>query len=202
MLFVTIRLTFWITAFAISVLLIRKSQLIHKHRWSTVALVAALILTTISTLIPIENGFVTFPSPEAAYNYNHSGSVKLTVAGENADFVVGTERDKYVYCIVPKTSGGWKLGMGLDTKRVAQTISDGITVDVYQYRNTTDYFVAILDMNGGFSKLADSYNSEFKYLESPNSALNKTFYIYYAYVNALDDQYVLTVNGKTIRIWE
>ena len=180
--------------------MIIKSHTIYKRRWLIVSLVVALILTTISALIPIENAFVTFTSPQSAYNYNNSGNVKLIVNGAKTDFVVASKGDTDVYIIVPKSDGGWKLGMGLDTKRIAQTISDGVSVYVYQYKNSGDYYITVLDTNGGPSEIIDTHSSKFQFLDKYNSELNKTFYTYYTYINGYDDQYALTVNGKTIKI--
>lgn len=165
-----------------------------------VALVVAVILTTISALIPIENALITFSSPESAYNYNNSGNVRFMVDGKKTDFVVGAKGDADVYLIIPKSSNGWKLGMGLDTKRVFQTISNGITIYVYQYKNTDEYYITVLDTNGGSTNITDNHNSEFKCLEKSNNTIGKTFYTYYAYVNNFDDQYTLTVNGNSIKI--
>ena len=200
MFFAIIRIIFGSIAFIICFLLIRKSQVIHKHRWSIVALVVAVILTTISALIPFENAFITFSSPASSYNYNNSGNVKLIVDGEKTDFVVGVKGDADVYLIIPKSSDGWKLGMGLDTKRTFQTISNGIVIYMYQYKNTDDYYITILDTNGGSTDIADNRNSEFRYLEKFNDTLGKSFFTYYAYINNYDDQYVVTVNGNSIKI--
>lgn len=200
MLFVIIRLTFWSIAFISSIFVIRKSRVIHKRRWSIVAFIISIVLTTISALLPIEDAFITFSSPESAYNYKNYGSVKLIVNGEKTDLIVGEKGDADVYEIVPKSNNGWKLGMGFDTKRVIQTISDGITIYVYQYRNTNDYYITIFDTNEGSLDITDNHNSDFKYLEKSNSTLDKTFYTYYAYIGSFDDKYALTMNGKLIKI--
>ncbi len=198
--FVIFRLVFGSLVFVICFLLIRRSHTIHKRLWLIVVFVVAVILTTISALIPIENAFVTFSSPQSAYNYNNSGNVKLIVNGRKTDFVISSKGDTDAYTIIPKSDGGWKLGMGLDTKRIAQTISDGISIYVYQYKNSDDYYITVLDTNGGPLEITDNQSSKFQCLDKSNSALNKTFYTYYAYINGYDDQYALTVNGKTIKI--
>lgn len=199
MLFVIIRLIFWSLAFIVCFLLIRKSHIIHKRKWSLIAFAMAVVLITVSALIPIENAFVTFSSPKSAYNYNHCGNVTLIVDGKKTDFVVGVKGDTSVYAIVPKSDDGWKLGMGLDTKRIFKTISDGINIYVYHYKNSNDYYITVLDTNGGSSEITDNHGSKFQCLDKSNSALNKIFYTYYAYISNFDDQYTLTVNGKEIR---
>ena len=200
MLFVMFRIIFWSLVFCGCFLLIRKSHIIHKCKWSLIALLGAVVLTTVSALLPIENIFVTFSSPQSAYNYNHSGDVKLIVDGEKTNFVVGVKGDVNIYAIIPKSDNGWKLGMSFDTKRVIQKISDGVTIYMYQYKNTDDYYITVLDTNGGLSKISDNLGSEFQYLDKSNSTLNKTFYTYYAYINNFNDQYTLTVNDKTIKV--
>lgn len=200
--FTIFRLVFGSIVFVTCFILIRKSRTLHKRRWLITAFVAAIILTTISALIPIENAFVIFSSPESAYHYNNSGDVKLVVNGEESDFIVGSNGDTEVYTIVPKSNDGWKLGMGLDTKRVVQITSDGISVCVYRYKNSDDYYITVFDTTGGPFDITDNRSTKFQCLDESNSALNKTFYTYYAYINDYDNQYVLTVNGKTIKTQE
>lgn len=200
MLFIIVRLAFWSMIFVISLILIRKSRIIHKCRVSIIAFAISVILTTISSLVPIENALITFSSLESAYNYNNVGKIKLVAEGDKTDFVVGTKSDTDVYTIVPKANGGWKIGMGLDTKEIVKTASDKITIYVYQYKNKNDYFVTVFDPKGDYLDITDNHNSEFKYLERYNSTLDKTFYTYYAYINEFDEQYALTVNGRLIKI--
>lgn len=200
MLFVINRLIFFAIVFTGSLLVIKKSRSNYKRRWMVIAFMGAIILITVSALIPIEDNFITFSSPASAFNYNHTEKVDLIVNGKKTDFVVGTKGDTDVYTIVPKSNDGWKMGMGLDTKQIVQTISDGIAVYLYQYKNTNDYYITVLDTNGGSSEVADNRDSKFKCLEKPNNVLNKTFYSYYAYIDSVDKQYALTVNGKLIQI--
>lgn len=112
----------------------------RKRTWTIIAFIAAVVVLTASALIPVENAFLSFASPEAAYRYNHSGAVMLEINGEKTTFLVGEKGDTYEYAIIPKAKDGWKLGVGSDVDRVVQTVSNGITVQVYQYKkqaNTT-----------------------------------------------------------------
>lgn len=202
MLFILFRLVFGILIFVICFLLIRKSHIVHKRRGFITGFMIAVVLTTISGFIPIENAFITFSSPQSAYQYNHSENIELIVNGEKTDFIIGLKGDTDVYTIVPKSDDGWKLGMGFDTKRIAQVLSGGVSVYVYQYKDSDDYYITVLDTNGGPTEITDNKNSKFQYLSQFNSILNKDFYTYYAYVNHYDDQYRLTVNGKAIRVQE
>lgn len=201
MLFITIRLLLGSIAFFAILLPTRKSYIPQKRWMPLIAFTAAVTVITVTSLVPFENIFVTFSSPESAYKYTHTGDVQLVVDGEETALVIGQKGDVYEYLIVPKAhSGGWKIGMGVDTQIVDQTLSNGVIIYVYKHRNTDDYYVRVVDSNGGYSDITDICNSEFVYLEKPNTTLGKTFYIYYAYLKDFSQDYELTVNGQQITL--
>ena len=100
--------------------------------------------------------------------------------------------------IIPKTADGWKIGIGSNTKRIVQKLSNGIVLYVYQYKNTSDYFITILDTNGGESTVSDEYNTKFFALERYNDSLEKNFVTYYAHITNLNPQYSIIVNNNKI----
>lgn len=200
--FGVIRLIFGGIVFAVCILLIRKSRAIYKRRLYLGSFAIAVALTTLLALVPIENAFVTFSSPEAAFEYVNTGKAKLAVEGDKTAFVIGEKGDADIYSIIPKSNDGWKLGMGFDTKKVNQKISNGITIYVYRYQKSDDYYITVLNTNGGDFEVTDNHNSRFCYLDEMNPTLHKTFYTYYAYIQNMDDQYRLTVNGKEILLTE
>ncbi len=178
--------------------LFKKSHIKPKKVSLIVALILIVVVTMVSMFIPIENTFITFSTPESAFHYTNFGEVKLTVEGEQSDFVVADYNDTDILLIIPKTDTGWKLGLGIDTKKVTQKIESGITLYVYRYKDTDDYYIMILDTNGGESQISDSNNSKFYSLTKENSALNKNFYTYYAYIGDFSSGYTVTVNGNSM----
>lgn len=198
MLFSIIRLALGGLVFLIICGLIRKKKIMYSRRWTVIAFVSAILLTTIAALIPIENLFITFSSPDSAYHYNHLGKVRLIVPGQQTDFVVGNDGESDIYVIVPKKSDRWQIGMGTDLKCAFQTTSEGIDLYVYQYKKSDDYYVIVFDANGGASNIMDNRDSTFQYSETTIEALDETFYTYYAYVHGFNQQYSITVNGRTI----
>ena len=153
MLFSIIRLALGGLVFLIICGLIRKKKIMNSRRWTVIAFVSAILLTTIAALIPIENLFITFSSPDSAYHYNHLGKVRLIVPGQQTDFVVGNDGESDIYVIVPKKSDRWQIGMGTDLKCAFQTTSEGIDLYVYQYKKSDDYYVIVFDANGGASNI-------------------------------------------------
>lgn len=198
--FTAIRIVFWGIAFFACFILIKKSRIIQKKKWSIIAFLTSVILAAISAFIPFENAFVTFSSPETSYKYTTLVNAKAVINGENNDFVIGQRNDTDTYLIVPKTKDEWKIGIGKDTKKVFHTISDGIEISVYQYKNSNDYYITVLDTNGGPAEINDTFNSNFARLDRANSALKTTFCIYYAHISDFNSDYTITVNGNVIKL--
>jgi hypothetical protein len=161
----------------------------------------SLALITFSAFLPFENLFITFSSPEAAYEYymSRKPNIELIVEGDNCDLVVDRNNDSgNSYLIIPKTSDGWKVGIGSDTKRIVQKFSNGIDIVIYQYKNTNDYFITIFNMTGEEIQISDNYNTEFYSLKTSNDLIGKTYFTYYAHIHYSDSQYSVIVDGNTI----
>ncbi len=170
------------------------------NRWVKMGTVAfAVAFITVAAFIPVENVFYRFKSAEEVYKYYYSGNprTEVVIEGTHSDFVVGVHNDTRTYLIVPKTADGWKLATGKDTRRIVRHISDGIVTYVYQYKDTGDYFITILDTNGSPLELSDDNNTNFYALTEEN-ALGKEFVTYYAYIPDWTTQYHLTINGNQI----
>ena len=90
-----IRLAFWTVVILGSLWLIKKSRLKNKKRAYIISVTLGIALWTFSGLFLVaENVFVTFPSPEAAYQYTHTEAPPYyTVNGSHTDMVIGINED-------------------------------------------------------------------------------------------------------------
>lgn len=183
-----------------SITAIKKSKVICKHILYVVFTSLSMILVVVLAFLPFENLFVTFDSPKAAYEYFNLGksNIELIVEGDDCDFIIDRKNDFDTYLIIPKTTDGWKIGIGSNTKRIVQKLSNGIVLYIYQYKNTSDYFITILDTNGGKSTVSDEYNTKFYSLERNNDSLGKVFVTYYAHITNFNPQYSVIVNDTKI----
>lgn len=183
-----------------SITAINNSNAIRKHILYFVFTSLSVILIVVLAFLPFENQFVTFDSPKAAYEYFNLGesNIELIVEGDYCDFIIAHKNDSDTYLCIPKTADGWKIGIGSHTKRIVQKISNGIVLYVYQYKNTSDYFITILDTNGGELTILDEYKTQFYSVESNNDSLGKTFITYYAHLANLNPQYSIIINGNEI----
>lgn len=192
----------WGVFLGFSFIAIYKSKAIHKRLLYIVFICISAVLFTASTFLPLENFFITFNSPEEVYKYYNFGKtdIELVIEGNNCDFVVDRKNDADNYLIVPKTADGWKIGVGSNAKIIAQNITDGIVIYVYQYKDTNDYFITVLDTKGGESKISDGYETNFYSLDNYDDVLNKTFVSYYAHIANFDPQYNIVINGEKINL--
>ena len=152
--------------------------------------------------IPFENMIYDFKSAEDVYRYYYYGEkqIDMVIKGTECDFVIGEKKNISTYLIVPKTETGWKIGIGLNTKKIFQKVSNGITVYVYQYKNTNDYFISILSSNGGDLEITDSYNSKFFSLEKTSNSYARDFINYYTHISGFDSKYWVSINGSIIEL--
>ncbi len=200
--FGVVRLVFWVGLLFVGLFVMNKSKLSHKKQYVIAIGIIIIVLWVLSNLIPIENFFVTFSSPEDAFNYVNSEDVKLVIQGKNSDFVIG-ERDStnFVYMIIPKNENGWKIGRGLDTKLRMQKMHNGIFINVYQYKNTGDYYLVVSGASGSKLQIKDSLDSQFLYFENINNKTSETYITYYASIFKIDAQYWINIDGEEIHLF-
>lgn len=190
-----IRMLFWIIAFGICIVILSKHCILNKKRNKILLFVIITLLWTGSMLVPIENLFMSFSTPEKSYGYVNQEEVKLVVYGQESALVIG-EDTEYVYLVIPKGEKGWKIGRGIDLKFISNQYFDGIVVSIYQYKNTKEFYLEVTDVDGKECKVTDNQNSSFETLETGIDGGNK--YRYYAYIRDLNEKYVLKVNDKEI----
>ena len=190
-----IRMLFWIVIFGISIVVLGKQGVLNKKRNKVLLFVIITILWTGSMLLPIENLFISFSTPEKSYGYVNSEDGKLVVYGQESALVIG-EDTEYVYLVIPKGEKGWKIGRGIDLKFISNQYFDGIVISIYQYKDTKEFYVEVADIAGKECIVSDNQNSYFEILETSVDTENK--YRYYAYVHDLNNNYILKVNDEEI----
>ena len=178
---------------------LKASRANHKRIFGALSIGTGIAVFIVLLFIPFENGFVTFESPHSVYQY-YTGSdseIELVIEGEQCDLVVDRNGVKETFLIVPKTSDGWKIGIGSEMRKVQQSFEHGILVQVLQYKDTNDYFMIILNTEGGASNISAEEEIEFYTLERYDSHLEKSYISYYAHIRNFDFQ-TIKVNDNRI----
>ena len=198
--FIIVRLIIVFVFLGCSALIIKKSNTEHKHKLRLAFAGVSVALVAVLPFLPFENLFMNFDSPEEAYEYYIFGksNIELVVEGNDCDLVVDRKSDVDSYLIIPKNEDGWKIGIGSDTKNILQRFSNGVDVCIYQYKNTGDYFITILDTSGGELNVSDEFDTKFYSLTKSNDFTGQAFTTYYAHLDNFDPQYYVTVNGNKI----
>ena len=199
-----VRIIIGFILFACSIVVIRKFQTIRKRSSYTIAFVTTiLIIPSVLGLFPFENLFITFDTPESSYEYYNFGNnnIQVVIEGENSAYVLEQKSvSEKVYSIIPKTESGWKIGTGFNNRRVAYNFIDSVSINVYQYEDTNDYFISIYDMNGGKSEVSDDYNTSFYSIHKKDENGNIVDTSHYAYVPDFNSDYCIIVNGNRIPV--
>lgn len=184
---------------AVLLVLISKFAVRRKILLRVFAFLFSVALVTALNFLPFENLFYTFDSAEASYEYTYFGksNVKVVVEGDKCDLVVDrVKRNSNTHLIVPKTEKGWKIGRGIDSRTVSYYFSDSVSVDVYRYKNTNDYFICAHGADDKALDISDNRNSEIHSLTSWDDDSN--YERYYWHVSDLDSTYKLVINGTDI----
>ena len=200
-----VRLIIGCIIFACSMIAVKKSKAVNKRALRLVFAILSVVLTGLLGFFPFENLFVTSDSPKAAYNYYYTfekSNIDLIVEGDTCDFVVERKNATEKHLIVPKTADGWKVGLSTDIKRIVYKSSEEFLAFVYQYKNANEYFVVILDKDGGKSTISDEYNTQFLSFEVSNDSIGYTPVTYYGHITDFNSQYSVTVDGQKIVLGE
>ena len=180
---------------------------IRKYKNSRVLIIILSVIVFVSCLISyfitFENLFITFSSPQKSYKYSYSNDVDFIVEGIDTDFVVSFEEaNKNNFLIIPKNEDGWKIGRGIDTKFIKVKTIDKYLIQVYRYKNSNDYYILVEDsLSKKTLSVSDNRDSDVKCLERKITG-NRMACAYFIYVNILDEDYKLFVDGQSINIMD
>ena len=124
MIFILLRIAVFGICFVFCFFLEKRFTSISLKKTVLFALLISAGITTVSALFPTENAFVSFPSPQAAYQYHNFGEIQQILSGQRSDLIVAQNGDKNIHAICPKTPDGWKIGCAFDLKMVKSLIFD------------------------------------------------------------------------------
>lgn len=199
----TIRNVIVLLLYILSILGIVRSRIKRKLVWCIVSfiLICGALPFALGSF-PVEDYFITFKSPEAAYEYSISSksNIALVVEGDHSDFIVARNDNSdstYTYSILPKTADGWKVGLASYLEKVAAGLNDSVGINVFRYKDTSDYFITVITFDEE-TTVSDEYNTRFYPLEHYSDYKEKTLVDYYAHLTNFDPEYSVIVNGSKV----
>ncbi len=149
-------------------------------------------------LLPVENLFVGFATPQDAFLYNHTGEIlEIDEYPDCAFVIVSTGDEKITTHVLPaRKDGRWQMETLYNRKRRVDTYNYCIIERLY-VPGTNDCFVIVShNTEGNISDIPngiiDSRNTKFSIVDYPDRV---TFY--YGFVEDMPDDYRLYVDGQT-----
>lgn len=160
----------------------------------TQSVIIAIVCTVILTFVPFENLCYTFSSPEASFHYKENGTVKAVINGQYSDLIVAENNKIDNLTVIPKKQNGWKLSDNMNLHNKYNNLANGISITLYQFDDTSDYYLSVCGVTTAVLSICDSFNSDFCCIKNSHG-----HEIYYAHVQ-MSDEYTLIVNGVAIAI--
>ena len=184
----------------IPLVLLRVLKILRRNRTFVVLLILSILIMTASIFVPFENLIMTFNTPEEVYRYYSLKTNNISIIeGNDSALVIDRQNNKDSYYMVPRVSQGWKIGIGTDMKSISRTIANELFVDVYQYKDSDDYYICINHISGDSLFLSDEYQTNFHSLKRNDYSGKETF-SYYACIHFVNPEYNLIVNGVNVII--
>jgi len=168
-------------------------KIMHK-KYVLLLLIVSLILLQIVGFI--KKYCVYYNTPEEAYKAGYKGFVYQVVEGTTTDYIIGNKDS----VVIEKSEKGWKVPTkSTMITRVIKNVDD-INICLWQYNDSDEYYLTISGSDE--LKLLDNRNSKFYYVDVEPKGFSYGVKGYFAYIQAIDEEYIITVDGLDIQLLE
>ena len=121
---------------------LRKTNIIKNKRIATLIYAACLIFGIILSVLPIENLFITFKTPQDVFWYKCVGEIEGIIQGEDSCIIFYSKgKSSYSHEIMLKSEKGYKLPSLLFTNTVSKSHDENGIIEIYNVSNTNDYYI-------------------------------------------------------------
>ena len=182
----------------------------NKTKKRTIALILGFVLLisviAVDFRFPVENSFISFKTVKQAFSYSNKGEIIYTVEGSESGLIIYSDDETIGLCFLPKTpKNRWKIDSALSFNTVYDKITNVKNTDynitIYRMKKTNDYYISF---DAWFVDekpvVSDNKTTDLKCVERTYSNTSKKSYSFYGYVEDIDDDYKIQVNGETINI--
>ena len=167
--------------------------------WSRAfVLCVAGVFFIIGSVLFIRQHFIPFSSPEEAYKYVYGGKTFVVIEGNESDYIIGDKDAKYL----DKSKKGWTIPLINISATKGIKYIGSTTIYVSQYNFSEDYYVTVLDSKNDSLEIEDNRNSTFYKSKNSEKSSDVKSCVYYTYVNKINDEYTITVNGQEVKLLE
>ena len=195
-----VRIIFWGIIFVVACLwIVKKSKIVKKKRVVIIAFVLCSFFASASSLIPIENLFLDFETPNGVFEYVRSGDVERVVVGSESTLLMYANEDRstHGYIIIPRIQGRYVIPSLFSVRRIFRRHdSDGL-FSVYNVHGTRDYFIIGQMTTTNITDVIDSNGKDVE-IESIELAGNVYLNLIRSYVYDFGYDFYFLVNGERV----
>jgi len=196
-----VRLAFWALIFFVAYFwIVRKSKIVKKKRVLVIVLILCMLLSTVSSLFPVENVLIRFETPQEAHNYFRPGNIVNVVYGNGSSLVIySTAPNSHSVVIFPRDRGGYVLPSLFSVRRIIQGQAgtpDSVLFNVYSVIGTDDYFITgliILETDIAYIVDSNGNNVDFESIRMSDFLI-----VIYFFVESFSHDFYFLVNGYKI----
>ena len=168
-------------------------RILHKRN-ILLFLIVSLILLQIVGLI--RKYCVYYNTPEEAYKAGCKGRIYQIIEGATTDYVIGNKDS----VVIEKSEKGWKVPTkSTILTKVIKNVGD-INICLWQYNYSDEYYLTISGSDE--LELSDNRNSKFYYVDVEPNGFSYGVKGYFAYIQAIDEEYIITIDGLDIQLLE
>lgn len=181
MLFRIIRIAFWLLLFVGLMATMPAFRVKNERRFRMICFFISLVLSSVSSMFPVENLFISFSSPESAFSYTQIGKINQIVDGQESCLIVYTKENGAVsHCIFPLTDKGYKIPNLFAVSRVSHVLNKEGAFTLYRLKNTDDYY-SFCSINQSGDCDLQAYNANGDALDVDIYRVESGFYYFYVY---------------------
>ena len=156
--------------------------------------IGCIIGFLIILIMPFENLFLKFDTPEQAFNYNVKNGVIIdTVVKEKSALVIYKENGSTFSTIISKSGDKWKSTFLPDNQTLSRLESNDIFL-ITKERNSDNFYIMLI-VSSEVKNISDNYNSSFEQFSD-----DEHWDGYVAYVENCTDNYIIDIDGSKYQL--
>lgn len=184
-----------IVIFLIYLIFVLKNNITKAISKKSISIISVLFLV-ILFLLPVENIFMNFKTPENVFNYTHIGQIEKIVYGNESCMVYYSKgKASYSYIFIKKNGEKYKIANTFNSKKVSKKIDENGVFEIYKVIGTNDYY--FLGTINPQAMVIEIYNDSDEKIESGIERIEETSFVCF-YLENLSKEYYLLVDGKKI----
>lgn len=171
----------------------------HKKRATVILVISVCIVASLSSLLPVENLFVSFSTPQTVFAYSQSGHIEDIIEGNDSCMVVSSSAsNSFSATIFPKSETGYKIGTYFASEPILSEYKDGNRIELVRCRGTEDYYTTVFGIAANNSiNISDNCGSDFRNIIFDNAGAEHKIFFAYSAIDHLGDGYYRRLTEKS-----